>query len=419
MKDCIVKVLVVFVLGLLTLSRMYAQDTTITIYGKKFAPGVIVKINNHLVDSTNIKRDSAQPSRILYVKFLLSWLNKPASATVVAKDVGASLTSDEVENTVSVGNPGTAPTLFTIYTTPLSPKIVLKTEEGKILGSQEMPILQATSLFESDTTLVVRLEYSNFKPNSTLFFRTRTTTPPFEILDTNNIRLSNGFNLPSTEGFIIIHVRFHAQTGILRDTIKVDLKKTNNTSTTIHSFQCTGKRRIMILPFFTQKSSEPFIKIPTIGDVNTVYENVVQAQLEPSPADYLRQCLTILNNQILSETTIQDPLFYSQFEFVQLPTLIPYNEASVKTKTLHTDIDALPTLPKVQELDNQRIHCVLMLVNSDEAQYRAFATLPLGCNPCILPKYIVIEAKYTHTLIDASLMQVESAFFDDIKNLFR
>lgn len=60
-----------------------------------------------------------------------------------------------------------------------------------------------------------------------------------------------------------------------------------------------------------------------------------------------------------------------------------------------------------------------MLVNSDEAQYRAFAALPSGCNPCILPKYIIAEAKYAHTLIDASLMQADSQFFGDIKNLFR
>jgi hypothetical protein len=418
MQHCVAYVLFCLLFGSTFSYKALAQDTTITIYGKRFAPDVIVKLNGTTISPVNIKHDSAFPSRILYVTFPLSMLQTP-SATAGLKGAGATLSSSNNTNIISVQNPGSNPAFDTIYTKPRSPKIVLKTESGKIIGSNELPMLQATSLFNYDTTIVVRLEYSNFNANSTLLFRAKSATPSFEVLDIDDRRIIGGLNLPSTNGFVNVHVRFSAQKGILRDTISIDLKRSNNTATPVHSFQCTGKRRITILPFFTQKSGEPFIKIPTVGDINSVYENVGTATLMPSSADYLQQSLTILNNQILTGTTIRDPLYYTQFEFIQAPTLIPYSETSIIAKNLHTDLDALPILPKVQELDNSKIHYVLMLVNTDEAPYRAFAKPTPDCSTCLVPKYIVVEAKYVHTFIDTAQMQVENQFFDDIMKFFR
>jgi hypothetical protein len=401
MKHFVVKVLVVVAVGLFALPRLQAQDTTITIYGKKFAPGVIVKINGKPVDSTNIKRDSAQPSRILYVKFSLSWLNKPA-ATIVAKGAEASLTSDEVGNTVEVGNPGTALTSYTIYTRPPSPRIALlpsaSTDTIKVLQ------VRVPAASTGDTSLRVTISGTSQAIQSLRF---TVKNARFQVYDSTGSTTLTSLPLQGSK-ICSFRLRFNAQdTVIQQDTLLIEGLNSSNAVLVRQRIHILGipLNIIHVLAAYTIQSSKPYYvrKLNASGRPIEAAPDSIK-----SPKDFLVQSLAILNASIeltFDGTPLNKQTIFTRtrFTFINEPSQLSYQEQA--EDSLFKDINALvnndvglnPT--QIASAD-----IALLLTNTSTTPYKAIANT---CEKNIIPKFIIVEAKYAKGLM-----------FDDFNLLF-
>ena len=392
MKHFIVKLFVVVAIALFALPRLYAQDTTITIYGKKFAPGVIVKINGRLVDSTNIKRDSAQPSRILYVKFPLSWLNKPpASLLAGGKDAGASLNSNEVGNIVEVGNPGSATTTYTIYTKPKAARIALldRTNGTTIQSSRK---ITDTPLGDSILlSFVIRYENVDGVLNINKFALDSSS------MHTNDL---NMFDIFDSTGTSVLTTKMLKGSGSLKFTLRfrglsVGLKKirlvlsmSGKTTITAQRYEISGFciREFKILAGYTLKSTQSF----------HVYDTLITR----NPRQLLTQIVDTLN-AILERThllsTTPDKFTETRFRLVTAPFQVTYQEQSPDPH-LHIDIDnlsqitTLRTIPEIYDtLRKYNADCTLLVTNNDAKPYRAIGS---ECVTNSIPQFIIADIKY-------------------------
>jgi hypothetical protein len=108
MKHCALTLLVFSVIGFFAAPKLTAQqDTVITIYGKKFAPGVEVFINAVKVSSSDVLRINSNEIRVKISTSFISNSIQPI-ADKVQKSAGSSITSAqyiEWKNYVEVKNP--------------------------------------------------------------------------------------------------------------------------------------------------------------------------------------------------------------------------------------------------------------------------------------------------------------------------
>ena len=398
MKHCIVKLFVVVAIALFALPRLYAQDTTITIYGKKFAPGVIVKINGRLVDSANIRRDSAQPSRILYVKFPLSWLNKPP-ATLLAggKDAGASLTSNEAVSIVEVGNPGIPSRGFaidTIYTKPQLARITLRSLNGNTLSNAQT--LPDVALSRSNLTrFIVRYENVDGTLNFTKYAADSVgnhavDTTVFDILDSAGTAALTRKTLKGS-GQLTFTVRFNGQSlGYKKFTLALSM--TGKTAITRQNYEFNGfcVNEFKILAAYTIKSG--------------LYFHLYDTLITRNPSQLLKKAIDTLNSilaRTVKVTPTPDKFLNTRFRLVTEPFRVNYGEQSPDPH-LHIDIDNLAevlmsnTLPQLYDtiqtnMSARNADLVLLITNTDAKPYRAIGS---ECTINSIPKFIIAEIKY-------------------------
>jgi hypothetical protein len=409
MKHFVIKLLVVFAVVMYALPHLYAQqDTTITIYGKRFAPGAKVFLNGTLIDSLKVQHDNAQPSRILRVRIALSILQSPPAIANI-KDGGATVQSSRIVHIVRVVNPGLnrGDATDTISITRPPPTIVLKTLDGKVIGSPELPILNIFALMGKDTTITLRLEYSGLDAGSVSRLSAKSSNSPFQILNASGQDIENqDISLSGRSGNLNIRIKFTERAGVLSDSISISLNQLP-----YRSWRFEGIRRIKILAAYTNNCLKPFFKIKSQSS-DTTREN---------PVSYLQASLDTLNSFIATSGNTADTLsiHYTRFILAGSPLLVSYQEPSILSKNIHTDITALQNMPEIQAklmMDNS-IQSVVLLVNSDEAPYRATAS---ECTTSGLPKFIVAEIKYAHTFIAiGNLAEVREVFFDDLRNAIR
>lgn len=397
MKDCIVKVLVVFVLGLLALSRLYAQDTTITIYGKRFAPGVIVKLNGVKIDS--VRHDSAQPSRILYVKFPLSLLQSGTIVIAGAKDAGASLTSESGKNVVSVGNPDTPEANYAKDTIVVKPQ----TSRIAIVSSTSLDTLSTIRLrvpvnSMKDTALRVRFISSM---QGVQFLRFTVKNAHFQVYDSTGTTALSMMPIQGTSKLRSFRLRYTPQDTVSKqDTLFVEGLSSSNTVITRKQIPLLGIpiNEIRVLAAYTAQSASPFYHYeydPVLGNFAEATPDSLQNSKE-----YLQQSLDVLNTQIehlydVTPMELQTQFTKTRFTFISEPTLVSYQEQA--SDSIFKDINAL--VKNDIGLSPQKIasaDIVILLTNTPTTPYKAFANT---CEKNTLPKFIVVEAKYARNFI--------------------
>ena len=421
-------------IALFALPRLYAQDTTITIYGKKFAPGVIVKINGRLVDSANIRRDSAQPSRILYVKFPLSWLNKPP-ATLLAggKDAGASLTSNEVGNIVEVGNPGSATTTYTIYTKPASPRIFFTTEtQNDSLARVRISVPVGTT---GDTTLRVR--FTNIPVGTDI----RLQVPgldslQFGVYDSTGMQRIWSFRTTARQTTFAFKVKYVAPSRLpalasMMTVGSLNLSATisGRSITRILQLEAVPVQIIQVLAAFTLRAkNQPFydtLKYDTVLNGRISQGQDAPKQLAPSPTTVLKNCLTALHSYLSTLNQSSGILAQTRFQFIEEPFQISYSENTNSANgNLHSDIDFLQgsdldetsqTGSFIPEISQKQMNLppqsiILLITNSEVSHYRAIAS---SCSTIKIPKYLIVEARYIESFINSQF--IDKRMIDDLQ----
>lgn len=402
MKHFLVKVLVVVAISLFALPLLQAQqDTTITIYGKRFAPGVEVYLDGQKI--SNVVRDSARPSRILHIKIPFSLLLQAPVTVAGVKNGGASLTSTTITHILRVINPGPNQHGIdsTITITKALPTVVLKTTKGEIIGSDALSDLFISAPVNGDTLARVSLEYRNVSPGSVLQFQIQKSNSPFSVLDSNQ-QIFNSLTLPNQQGKFTLFVRFQgkSQLGVSRDTLNVTLSN----FPTQFRFPLEGLsiRKIKILVAYTDNCSLPF-STPRTRTITTIY----------SPAQYIQNSIALLNNVVESDSYFQTKLRFTRFVLAEQPFRVNYQEGSIIGKSLFTDIDSLPKLSEISvKLNNDpAIRIVLLLVNNEEALSRAILS---ECATALPDKlFIVAEIKYGKTFIGER--NVKEAFYEQLK----
>jgi hypothetical protein len=404
MKHFVVKVLVVVAIGLFALPRLQAQqDTTITIYGKRFAPGVEVYLDGQRI--YNVVPDSARPSRILRVKIPFSILLQAPATVAGVKNGGASLTSTTITHILRVINPGPnqhgIDSTITVIKAP--PTVVLKTTKGEIIGSDALSDLFISALVNGDTLARVSLEYKNASPGSVLQFQIQKSNSPFSVLDSNQ-QIISSLTLPNQQGKFTLFVRFQGQSqlGITRDTLNVKLS--NFLAQFRFPLEGLSIRKIKILVAFTDNCSLSY-SIPR----SKSYGNTTLL----SPVQYIQNSIEILNNTVENDAYFQTKLRFTRFILAEQPFRVNYQEGSVIGKSLFTDIDSLPTLSEITTRINSdpTIRIVLLLVNNEEALSRAILS---QCSPGLPERlFIVAEIKYSKTFIGERV--VKEAFYEQLK----
>ena len=434
MKHFVVKLAVVVAIGLFALPQLYAQDTTITIYGKKFAPGVIVKINGRLVDSANIRRDSAQPSRVLYVKFPLSWLNKPAAAIAGVKDAGASLTSNEVGNIVEVGNPpGTEMASSTFYTRPASPKIFFTAEtQNDSLARVRISVPVGTT---GDSTLRVR--FTNIPVGTDI----RLQVPgldslQFGVYDSTGMQRIWSFRTTARQTTFAFKVKYVAPSRLpalasMMTVGSLNLSATisGKSITRTLSLEAVPVQIIQVLAAFTLRAkNQPFydtLKYDTVLNGRISQGQDAPKQLAPSPTTILKNCLTALHSYLSTLNQSSGILAQTRFQFIEEPFQISYSEnTNSASGNLHSDIDFLQgsdldetsqTGSFIPEISQKQMNLppqsiILLITNSEVSHYRAIAS---SCSTTKIPKYLIVEARYIESFINSQF--IDKRMIDDLQ----
>ena len=412
-------------IGLFALPQLYAQDTTITIYGKKFAPGVIVKINGRLVDSANIRRDSAQPSRILYVKFRLDWLNKPPETLLAGgKDAGASLTSNEVGNIVEVGNPpGTEMASSTIYTRPASPRIWITQANT----TDSLRSLRLRLPLNSRRDTLIRLNFPKV-PIGTAITLQLSDSSRFALYDSTNTNQLWSLTTVANSSTYPFTIRYNAPSALLqgngKERVTLNLiGRQNNKIIVQRSFPLEGIpiQTIQIIAAFTASvANKPYYDTMLVKKNNKSREQEDIEKTVSNPQQLMKNYLQVFNTYLakLDSSGSTDKIARTQFVFTEEPFQIQYQEQSSNTN-IFADLDALqgndtqesPTgRSGMQEISTKQTASnfpTVLLVNSETVPYRAITS---SCQTNRIPKYILVEIKYLNSFL--SINYLDKKFFD-------
>jgi hypothetical protein len=429
MKHFGIKVLLFVAIGLCALPRTYAQDTTITIYGKRFAPGVIVKINGVRIDSVSIRHDNTQPSRILYVTFPLSMLQKPATAVAEAKGAGATLTSDGVENTVSVGNPGNPEatyTTFPLYVKTALPKLLFTTR------TQEDSLSRVRISVPLGTTgdTVLRVRYSNIPIGTDI----RLQIPgldslQFGVYDSTGTQRIWSFRTTARQSSFAFMVRYVAPSNlpalsamITPGNLNVSANISGKSIAQTLRLEAVPVQIIQVLAAYTENSTKKFYDtIPNPGNPFAPEEGKEKSL--PAPSQFFQSCLTLLNSYLGTLDQSSGKLAQTRFKFIEAPFQVIYTEKASSLTfnetqgALHSDIDALQGddlleqpngRSQISEISQRQASInynvktiILLLTNSESTPYRAIGS---SCSDGSLPKYLIVEAKYATTFINENFL---------------
>ncbi len=418
MKHFVVKVLVVLV-GLFALPRLQAQDTTITIYGKKFAPGVIVKLNGKTIDS--VRHDSAQPSRILYVKIKLSDLRTSTPVIAGAKDAGGSLTSSTDTNIISLKNPepSGAETYFPIQV--LQNRSIFFTLPN---STTRVKNLILSNKANKDTTIKLWLRFSNI-PLGQKFLA--------EILPDEN---SNGgdaayFNFLDSTGQPLTTITAQIEKKYIP--VQLRLLQQNSNSPTRYAVlrisplnipnnlvineielhlqgRLTEIQTIKVLAAYTKQNKQGFIASDNKYNFDPIRDTI------SNPKIFLADCISTLNHAIEISSLSDTSAFSSKrFALVEEPFEVSFIENSPDDH-LHIDIDALQDnlITDISNGHTNNADITILLVNTITTPYKAIAS---GCDETKFPRYIIVEQRYVRDFINPNLAKVNPSFFEEIRNI--
>ncbi|MBD1208504.1 MAG: hypothetical protein H9535_08745 [Ignavibacteria bacterium] len=430
MKHLFLGISAFFFIWLITLP-LYAQDTTITIYGKKFAPDVIVKINGKPVDSTNIKRDSAQPSRILFVKFPLSWLNKPGASTVIAKGAEASLTSDEVGNIVSVENPGTAPTLYTIYTKPPQPSIaIVNVDSTKPLERQRSFVA-----LNQTNTIPLQIQYRNLPKQNLLVMRLSFDAPLsnsalFQIYDSTMKTILTGapdifLDMAKPSNRLSFNVQFKSPSTLPTDTmtrsirLRVQILDGSNLQTVI---QQTIRLELVPIRIFS-------IRTIAKNDVEEFYQensNLTNLTRFSGISNFFNSALLLLNSRlaraqdsIIALNNVASKFAQSRFVIKQT-TEVSTTNLPLQTSAngnIHKQIDDVQNFYQQFVTLGQNEAFLIISNAAGRYSFSPYQAIASSCDTDRLPSYMVVEAKYAREYINPGTNSIHPNFWEDLRLL--
>lgn len=377
-------------------------DTLITIYGKKFAPGIKVFVDGNQVDSTKVQHDATQPSRILYIRIPLSWLVALPVTLQSAKPKGGSTAAVINKHIVTLQNPSPSrgPSKpDTLVVQQNTPSIKLKTPSGQVIQTLSLSVAAGTT---KDTT--IQLDYSGIAlQNGTATLQLQTASP-FSVLDS----LSNPLNsvvVSSQQGTMKIILRFQARAQLGIQITALTTKLADNTTFTL-PMQGFSVKFFKVLAAYTPQSATPF----------NVFVSESKNDIDATNAvTFFPQALQTLNNYIeqryLQDTTTRtEPIYFTRFVLVDNISIPAAYQEGSPTPELHTDIDAEPTIAAIQTRMNAdpTIQCAILLVNTDAIPYRAVGST---CGVNTVPQYIVAEAKYVREFINERNAVVDFSFF--------
>lgn len=428
MKHLFLGISAFFFIWLFTLP-LYAQDTTITIYGKKFAPGVIVKLNGKTVDS--VRHDSAQPSRILYVKVRLRDIRTGTITTIAGtKDGGATLTSaDEAINTLETQNPDLVepPTTRTFVGKTASPRIWIT--QVNITDSLRSLRLRVPLNSRRDTLLRINFQRVPVGTNISLQL---SDSSRFSIYDSTNTQRLWSFSTIANSTSFPFTIRYNAPSTLLqgngKDQVTLNLIGRQNSKINVQrSFALEGIpiQTIQIIAAFTARvSNKPYYDTSFVKDPNNpTLPGNEQDDIEKTvnnPQQLMRDYLQIFNTYLakLDSNGSTDKIARTQFLFAESPFQIQYQEQSSNTN-IFADLDALqgndaqesPTgRSGIQEISTKQTASnlpTILLVNSETVPYRAITS---SCQTNQIPKYIIVEIKYLNSFL--SLNYLDRKFFE-------
>lgn len=414
MKHCVIKLLMVMVIGIYSLPRLYAQDTTITIYGKNFSPRVIVKLNDVVIpeSSGRIRHDTFQPSRILYVTIPLADLNTGTTTLIAGtKDAGASLNSSNVgRNKLSAANPEQLgeESISYFYVTPSSPFVLLDSSLKKLTTPFTMP----RGVVGQSVSISLAIQYKNLIGDLDIRKKLRSIaadTSAFEVLDsTGNAPYApvavngNGyvrFRLRCTGGNTLGMKRiFLAPTLLVAGAVKASDK---------YETRFFSVNEFKILVAYTDSSKNDF--------------SMYGLKNKKDPRVLIDSCLLVINSLLDSAVVSRDSSKFANTRFVlaTTPFKVTYKETSPDPH-LHADIDTLEKsrtirtcIPEIYDSlqinrISQNLKCTILLVNTKGTPYRAIGSEPL---PSGRPPFVVAEIKYIDRFKQGTRDYVDS-FFD-------
>jgi hypothetical protein len=413
MNHCLIKLFVVVVIGIFSLPKLSAQDTTITIYGKNFSSRVIVKLNGTTIPTANVRHDLFQPSKVLYVTIPFADLRTITTAELRDKNSGASLSSSNIgTNTISVSNPGQSgdEAISSFYVLPRSPYALLDSNLRTLTAPFAMPRVGSGQT----VTLSLAIQYKNLTGDLNILkkiFSPRgiaADTAAFEVLDsTGNASYSpvavsgNGyvrFRLRCTGGNILgVKRMFLAPTlfvsGVARASDQYETRFFN-----------TNEFKVLVA--YTDSSSSNFTMY---GLSNT-----------KNPRTLIDSCFLKINSLLDIAVVSGDSSKFANTRFVlaTTPFKVAYKETSPDPH-LHADIDTLEKsrtirtcIPEIYDSlqvnrISQNLKCTILLVNTKGTPYRAIASEPL---PSGRPAFVVAEIKYIDRFLQGTRDYVDSFF---------
>lgn len=430
MKHFLVKVLVVVAIGLFALPRLQAQDTTITVYGKKFAPGVIVKLNGKTIDS--VRHDSAQPSRILYVKIKLTDIRKGAITVATStKDGGGNLTSNDDVNIIETQNPDLVaePYSSTFIGKPAIPRIWITQANT----SDSLRTLRLRVPLNSRRDTLLRINFSKI-PIGTEIALQLSDSSRFSLYDITNTKQVWSFTIVANSNTYPFTVRYNAPSALLegngKERITLNLIGRQNNKTIVQrSFPLEGIpiQTIQIMAAFTASvANKPYYDTSFVKDPNnTTIPGNEQEDVEKTvnnPQQQMKDYLQIFNTYLakLDSNGSTDKIAHTQFVFTEEPFQVQYTEQSSNTN-IFADLDALqgndsqesPTgRSGIQEISTKQTASnfpTVLLVNSETVPYRAITS---SCQTNRIPKYILVEIKYLNSFL--SINYLDKKFFESL-----
>lgn len=391
---------------------MAQTDTLITIYGKKFAPGVRVYLNNTLIQANKVNRINSKQIEVLLP---LSVLKEAPPTLLSAKKPQGSVQAVVNNHIIRVENPSPARGVSnprTLVVREDVPTVTLKTLAG--VEITDIKSLAMTGERNAVSSVQVILQYSGVTlrdDNTAALQFVLAHSNRFSVWNSAGNTQLDSIQITSRQGSISLTMKFTGDmnVGFLESKLTVNILHDGNPATIPFEFGLQGftVKLFKVLIAYTQKSGDSFVVYPSNGSSGQMKQINIPTEMR----EYAKEL-----NQILQKRVTQNPQGASKLDytrFVIYDTFVATTEQS-PVPHLHQDIDILPTLPEVvaKKVEIPDIRCTILVVNSEPANWRG---VPSDCMSGLIPQYVVVDVKYLDNFISLGSITL-NAFFKSMED---